>query len=115
MSDPIYYRSIDSVKRNLLSPGGIPSIENRKKYGCFRLYEMASLSGRIPSSTYGYRAYTIFYDEDIAVNIRNLITWFYETNQQEISKKLVKNIFQYSIYYLCIIIKKLIKVDLMKN
>ena len=89
MSTTAFYRSIDSVKQNLLSPNGIPSIENRKKYGRFRLYEMASVSGRIPSSNYGYRAYTIQYDEEnVTVSGRNEITWFYETNQQEISKKI---------------------------
>lgn len=84
-----YYRSIDSVKRNLLSPDGIPSIENRKKYGYFRLYEMVSLNGRIPNSTYGYHAYTIEYNENSVTPLgRSEITWFYETNQQEISKKI---------------------------
>lgn len=84
-----YYRSIDSVKRNLLSPDGIPSIENRKKYGRFRLYQMVSYDGRIPNSTYGYHAYTIEYNEESVTPLgRSEITWFYETNQQEISKKI---------------------------
>lgn len=50
---------------------------------------MFSLSGRIPSSDYGKYAYSIYYNENsVTPSGRSEITWFYETNQQEISKKI---------------------------